>query len=86
MSEPLLIRMRDLPAFLLPVALGIMLFLGLVLPASWAGILLVMIALFLSWLTAVSWPAISNASRIVRVLVDVGMLALGVLKLLGHLG
>lgn len=78
--------MRELPAFLLPVLLAIMLFFGLVVASPWAGVLLVLIALFLSWLTAVSWPAISSGSRVLRVVVDVGMLALGGAKLLGYLG
>ncbi len=78
-------RMQALPAFLIPVTLGILLFLGLTLNAAWSGLLLVVIAAFLFWLTAVSWPAITAGSRILRLAVDVGVLVLGVLKLLGRL-
>lgn len=81
----MLARMQAMPTFIIPVLLGVLLFLGLTLKASWAGLLLVMIALFLSWLTAVSWPAISPGSRILRIVVDVAVLALGVLKLMGRL-
>lgn len=77
--------MQSLPAFLVPVTLGILLFLGLTLNAAWSGLMLILIAVFLFWLTAVSWPAISTGSRILRLVVDVGVLALGVLKLLGRL-
>ena len=77
--------MQAMPTFIIPVLLGVLLFLGLTLKASWAGLLLVVIALFLSWLTAVSWPAISPGSRILRIVVDVAVLALGVLKLMGRL-
>ena len=84
-SAPFLLRMRELPGFLLPVVFAIMLFFGLVLASPWAGILLILIGLFLSWLTAVSWPAISSGSRVLRVAVDLGMLVLGVLKLLGRI-
>ncbi len=59
-SRPILLRMQALPAFLIPVALGILLFLGLTLNAAWSGVLLIIIALFLSWLTAVSWPGITT--------------------------
>jgi hypothetical protein len=75
--------MQMLPAFVVPVVLGVMLFLGLVLPWAWAGILLVVIGLFLLWLTAVSWPAISPGSRVLRMAVNLGVLALGVAQLAG---
>jgi VIT1/CCC1 family predicted Fe2+/Mn2+ transporter len=84
-SRPVLRRMQSLPAFLIPVTLGILLFLGLTLNAAWSGMMLILIAAFLFWLTAVSWPAISPGSRILRLVVDVGVLALGVLKVLGRL-
>lgn len=84
-SRPLLQRMQALPNFIVPVLLGVMLFFGLTLDAAWAGGLLLVIALFLSWLTAISWPAISPGSRILRVVVDLGILGLGVLKLMGRL-
>ena len=84
-SRPMLRRMQALPAFLIPVTLGILLFLGLTLNAAWSGLLLILIAVFLFWLTAVSWPAITPGSRILRLAVDVGVLVLGVLKLLGRL-
>jgi hypothetical protein len=84
-SGPILFRMRALPGFVIPVTLGILLFLGLTLTTAWSGILLVLISVFLIWLTAVSWPAITTGSRILRVVVDVGILALGVLKLLDRI-
>jgi len=80
-----LMRMRALPTFLLPMVLAVALFLGLVIRAPWAGLFLIVIGLFLSWLTALSWPAVSPASRLVRVVVDAAVLTLGVLKLLGRL-
>ncbi len=81
----MLLRMQALPGFLIPVTLGTLLFFGLTLNATWSGILLIVIALFLFWLTAVSWPAITTGSRILRVVVDVAVLVLGVLKLMGRL-
>jgi hypothetical protein len=77
--------MQALPAFLIPVTLGILLFLGLTLNAAWSGLLLILIAVFLFWLTAVSWPAITTGSRILRLAVDIGVMVLGVLKLLGRI-
>ncbi len=84
-SRPILLQMQALPGFLIPVTLGILLFFGLTLNATWSGILLIVIALFLFWLTAVSWPRITTGSRILRIVVDVAVLVLGVLKLMGRL-
>jgi hypothetical protein len=84
-SRPILLRMQALPGFLIPVTLGTVLFFGLTLNAAWSGILLILIALFLFWLTAVSWPRITTGSRVLRVVVDVAVLVLGALKLMGRL-
>jgi hypothetical protein len=85
LSRPALTWMRALPTFLVPALLAVALLLGLAIPAPWAGSLLVGVGLFLSWLTALSWPAVSAGSRLIRVVVDLGMLALGALKLLGRI-
>jgi hypothetical protein len=84
-SRPILMRMQAMPGFLIPVTLGILLFLGLTLNATWSGILLMLIAIFLFWLTAVSWPRITTGSRVLRLVVDVAVFVLGVLKLAGRL-
>jgi hypothetical protein len=46
----------------------------------------VLIAVFLAWLTAVSWPVITPFSRLLRVVVDLAVLALGIGKLGGWIG
>ena len=84
-SAQLLLRMQSLPVFLVPVILGVLLFLGLALNPAWSGLLLIVIALFLLWLTAVSWPSIGTGSRVLRLVVDFAILGLGVLKLLDRL-
>jgi hypothetical protein len=77
--------MQALPTFLVPMLLAVFLFLGLVIRQPWAGLFLIVISVFLTWLTALSWPAISATSRLMRVVVDLAVLGLGVLKLLGRL-
>lgn len=84
-SAPLLLSMQALPTFLVPMLLAVLLFLGLVVRQPWAGAFLIVISLFLTWLTALSWPAISAGSRLMRVVVDLGVLGLGVLKILGRI-
>lgn len=84
-SYPLIERMQNLPGFLVPVTLGILLFAGLTLPFPAAGILLILIALFLMWLTAVSWPTLETANRYGRVGINLAVIALGVMKMLDRL-
>lgn len=78
-------RMQSLPGFIVPVSLGILLFVGLTLPMAWSGILLIVIALFLLWLTAVAWPTLERGSRFARVGINLAVAALGVLKMLDRL-
>jgi hypothetical protein len=77
--------MQALPTFLVPMLLAVLLFFGLVVRQPWAGAFLIVISLFLTWLTALSWPATSAGSRLMRVVVDLGVLGLGVLKLTGRI-
>jgi hypothetical protein len=82
-SAPWLMRMQLLPGFVIPVLLALLLFLGLALPWAWTGLLLVSLGLFLSWLHAVSWPALSNPARALRVTVTLGLLLLGFIRVTG---
>ncbi len=77
--------MTALPRWVIPASLGVALFFGLVLTSPWAGLLLLGIGVFLSWLTALSWPLITPASRLLRTIVDVAVLGLGIMKLTGQL-
>lgn len=84
-SYPLIARMQSLPAFLVPVLLGALMLIGLTLPWAWSGLLLIVIAGFLLWLTAVSWPTLERGNRVARVGINLAVIGLGVLKLLDRL-
>jgi hypothetical protein len=75
--------MAALPTILIPALLAVALFLGLALSSRWSGLLLLPIALFVGWLSALSWPVLSPGSRALRLIVSVGMGVLAVLKLAG---
>lgn len=79
---PLVILSRQ-PAWLVPSLLALFLVLGLALPSSWAGILLIVPALFLAWLAALSWPATSTLGKILRVGVTIALFAAAIARLLG---
>lgn len=64
-----------------------MLFLGLLLSGPWAWLgaaLMIIVGLFVSWLTALSWPILTPGSRAIRVLVAAVLFGLAVLKALGR--
>lgn len=82
-SAPWVVRMSALPAFLIPIIMGTMLFFGLVLKAQWAGLLMVAIALFLGWLGALSWPQLSPGTRLLRSVVIAAVGVFGLVKLFG---
>lgn len=86
-SLPLLTRLHAMPRWIVVVAPAALLLGGLLLRDSWAwlgGILLGIVWLFLAWLTALSWPALSPGSRMIRGLVVVVFGGVVVLKFLGR--
>src|SRR4051794_3875778 len=84
-SAPWLARMAALPSVVIPAVMGMGLFVGLVVHSLWAAIPLLLIAAFLTWLAALSWPTLSGSSRFLRLLVVVGLLGLALFKVLGKL-
>ncbi len=86
-SAPALITLHNMPRWVVPVLLATLLFLGLILAGDWrflGAFLLVVVGLFVSWLTALSWPILTPSSRAVRVIVAVVLFGLAALKALGR--
>jgi hypothetical protein len=86
-SLPLLARLHAMPRWIIVVAPAVLLLGGLLLRDSWAwlgGILLLLVWVFLTWLTTLSWPALTPGSRFFRGLVVVAFAAIVVLKFLGR--
>lgn len=76
-----------MPRWVVPVLMAIMLFLGLILtgPYAWIGtVLLVIVGLFVLWLSALSWPILTGSARLMRVLVTGAVLGVAALKALGR--
>jgi hypothetical protein len=85
-SFPILARVTAAPRWLLVVGLGSSLLLGLVLSDSWAwlgAIFLLIVAAFLGWLLALSWPLLSSGRRFMRILVVGALVGMSILKLGG---
>jgi hypothetical protein len=80
--------LHGLPRWLVVVTPAILLFVGLVLPKSFGwlgGLLLLLTAALLAWLTALSWPRISGGQKFVRTVIVLALVGLAVLKALGRL-
>lgn len=87
LSVPLLARLHAMPRWLIVVMPAVLLLVGLLLGDSWAwlgGIVLLIVWVFLAWLTALSWPALEPRSRFFRLLVVAAFGAIVVLKFLGR--
>ena len=87
-SLPILLRLTRVPRWLLVVGIALCLFLGLVMPRSlsWlGGILLLIVAFFLGWLLALSWPVINGQSKFLRVLIVIVVVLLALFKFIGIL-
>jgi predicted metal-binding membrane protein len=78
-----LIVLHRLPTVLVPILMGLLLVAGLMLPWPVAGLLLLVVGVFLGWLLALSWPIISWPGRIIRGLAVLALLAMTVLRLMG---
>ncbi len=78
-SATVLIYLRQLPRWLPPLALAGLLVAGLAVP-RWGAIALLVVAAFLSWLAALSWPALASQGRLLRVAAIGCLLALAVVQ------
>lgn len=86
-SIPILARLLSVPRWLIVVAMGTFLFLGLIQTGglSWlGGIFLLIVGGFLGWLLLLSWPVLSTGRRISRIVVVAAVLGIAVLKFLGR--
>lgn len=62
------------PRWLLPVATGLLLLLGIAVPPPLGLVPLALVALLVGWLAYLSWPAADTKARLIR-LVVLGLLA-----------
>jgi uncharacterized YccA/Bax inhibitor family protein len=75
-----LILMNGLPRWLVPVLLAVLLVAGLAISGPLGAALLGVLGLFLAWLVFLSWPALPVATRIIRLVVVAGIVAVAVLQ------
>lgn len=87
-SYPILLQLRAIPRWIMVVLPGVLLFAGLVMPASLAwlgGLLLALVGVFLGWLLLLSWPVLGQSSRLLRLIVIVAVFGIAFLKAMGRI-
>lgn len=78
-----LAALHRMPRWVIPVIMGVLMLLGLFIEAAWAGIFFVLVAAFLGWLLALSWPVITQGSKMFRLLVILVVGGVGIMRLMG---
>jgi hypothetical protein len=78
-ARPLL-YLRQLPGWLVPLALAALLIAGLALRGWPAAAALAVLAAFLGWLAALSWPTLRGRERLLRAAAITAVLAVAVIQ------
>ena len=71
-----LVMLHQLPVWVLPIVLAGLLVTGLAVPGWLGAVALVLVAAFLGWLAALSWPRLGPGTRLLRVAAIVGLLVI----------
>ncbi len=77
-------KLKRLPRWTIPALMGLLLLGGLLIPSPLAGLLLLLLAGFLAWLVALSWPVLPAGARWLRVAVVAVVTAAAVWRLSGR--
>ncbi|MCI0687701.1 MAG: hypothetical protein L0Y54_10760 [Sporichthyaceae bacterium] len=80
-STPVLMRLSALPGWVVPVLMLAVAVTGLFVGGPVGFALLLLVAMFLTWLATLSWPLLSPRTRVLRLLVPAAVLAAAVLQL-----
>ena len=75
-----LVLLHQLPVWLVPIVLAGLLVTGLAVPGWLGAVALVLVAAFLAWLAALSWPQTSRGGRLLRLAAVAGVLAVAVIQ------
>lgn len=75
--------LHRMPRWLIPVIVAVLLLAGFFISAAWAGIFFILVAAFLGWLLALSWPVITEGSRFFRLVVIAVVAGVGIMRLMG---
>lgn len=81
-SARLLVHLHQMPPWAPAVLMAVLLVVGLAVPGWGGAAALVVVAAFLGWLAALSWPRLSPGMRLLRLAAVAGVLAVAVIQAL----
>ena len=85
-STPAILTLARLPRWAFPLLMAVLLLAGLMVSVAWVGgILLSLLVLALIWLTALSWPALTVAGRLLRLVTICAAAAVAFARLTGRM-
>jgi len=85
-SAPFILILSQLPRWAFPLLMGVFLVAGLLVPIAWlGGLLLLVLSLFLLWLTTLSWPVLTVSGRLLRSVTIAAALAVTYARFTGSL-
>ncbi|GGS48171.1 hypothetical protein GCM10010156_03670 [Planobispora rosea] len=67
LSATPMVFLFQLPRWIVPVVLVILLLAGFAVPSFWGGLAALVVAAFVGWLAYMSWPSLAAKGRILRV-------------------
>ncbi len=80
-TRPLLLRLHALPRPLIPLGTVALVAVGVLAPPVVGLVALAVVALFVVWISYLSWPVVSNTGRAVRVVMVALVVGLGLSRL-----
>ncbi len=80
-TRPLLLRLHALPRPVVPLATVVLVAVGVLAPQAVGLLALAVVALFVVWISYLSWPVVTNAGRAVRVVMVGLVVALALTRL-----
>ena len=72
--------LHQLPVWLVPLVLAGLLVTGLAVPGWPGAVALVLVAAFLGWLAALSWPKVDRGGRLLRLAAVAGVLVVAIIQ------
>jgi hypothetical protein len=76
--------MHALPRLTIPAILFALFAAGLFVKSAWSGLFFTVVALFVAWLLALSWPLLTPSSRALRVVVVAIVVFAAIWRFTGH--
>jgi hypothetical protein len=75
-----LVWLHRQPTWLPPLVVALLLVVGLAVPGWLGAAALILVAAFLGWLAALSWPRLAPGGRLLRLAAVAGLLAFAVIQ------